>query len=69
MKESYYLKYGYKQNGELVCAKAVLQTKPDRHFYYTEGDECKPVLNPTVVKLTKDVLESLDNSPKKEVDR
>jgi hypothetical protein len=61
MSEEYWLKYGQKENGELTCVKMLSNSKPDKVFFYTENGEYKKVLNPEVVKLDKNLLDSLKN--------
>jgi len=60
MEEQYWLKYGFKENNELVCLRMIANSKPTEEFFYTENGEHKEVKNPNVVKLTKEVIEKLN---------
>ena len=57
----YWLKCGYKENGELVCVRAITDSKPSEPFFYTENGEYKEVINPRVIKITKEVFENLED--------
>jgi len=61
MEEEYWLKYGFKENGELVCLRTITNSKPSELFFYTENGEHKEVKNPNLVKLTKEVIEKINN--------
>ena len=61
MKEEYWLKYGFKEDGELTCVRAVADSKPTEKFFYTENGEHKEVKNPNIVKLTKEGIEKLNS--------
>lgn len=58
--EEYWLKYGFKENGELTCVRTITDSKPTEKFFYTEDGEHKEAKSPNVVKLTKDVIEKLN---------
>ncbi|MBW2966415.1 hypothetical protein KY342_04905 [Candidatus Woesearchaeota archaeon] len=60
MKEEYWIKYGFKEDGDLVCVKVISNSKPDENFFYTENGEHKEVRNPNVLKLTKELIEKLE---------
>lgn len=64
MEEEYWLKYGFKEDGSLVCTRMVAGSKPSEKFFYTESGENKEVKNPNVVKLTKEVIEKLNGIQK-----
>ena len=68
MEEEYWLKCGFKENGELVCVRALSDSKPNETFFYTEEDGHKEVKNPNVVKLTKEVIEKLNSLNNMEAD-
>lgn len=57
MEQEFWLKYGFKDNGELTCVRVLANSKPDEAFYYTEGGQCKPVLNTGVVRISKETIE------------
>lgn len=59
MQEEYWLKCGFKENGELTCVRMLSNNQPSEKFYYTEKGDCKEVKNSLVIKLTEDVLQSL----------
>ena len=60
MKEEYWLKYGFKENGNLVCLKTLSNSKPDEKFFYTENEIHKEVKNPNVIRLTKEIIEKIN---------
>lgn len=60
MDEGYWIKYGYKEDGNLVCVRSISSTKPDENFFYTEDGVHKEVKNPNTIKLTKDLIEKLE---------
>lgn len=60
MEEEYWLKYGFKENGDLVCVRMVSGSKPSEKFFYTEDGNYKEVKNTNVVRLTKGVLEKIN---------
>ncbi|MBW2983992.1 hypothetical protein KY361_02665 [Candidatus Woesearchaeota archaeon] len=64
MGEEFWLKYGFKENGELVCTRMIANSKPTEKFFYTEDGETREVKNPDVVKLTKEVIEKLNGVQK-----
>jgi hypothetical protein len=61
MEEEYWLKYGFKENGEVACVRLLSDKKPDEDFYYTEDGSYKEARNSHVIKLTPDVLEQLNS--------
>ena len=61
MEEKYWLKYGFKENGDLVCLRMIADSKPDEKFFYTENGSHMEVKNTNVVELTKEVAEKLSN--------
>ena len=69
MEEEYWLKYGFKENGELTCVRAIANSRPGEKFFYTENGGPKEVKDPNVVKLTKEVIEKLNNLKNVEVDK
>ncbi len=62
MKEEYWLKYGFKENGELTCVRTIATSKPTEKFFYTEEGQCKEAKNCNVVLLTGKTIEGLKNS-------
>jgi len=60
MEEEYWLKYGFKEGGELACVRVLANSKPSEGFFYTENGKHKEVKSPNVVKLTKEVIEKLN---------
>ena len=68
MEEQYWLKYGFKENGELTCVRAIANSRPGEKFFYTEDGEYKEVKSPNAVKLTKEIIEKLNNLDKMGVD-
>ena len=61
MEEKYWLKYGFKENGDLVCLRIIADSKPDEKFFYTENGSHMEAKNTNVVELTKEVAEKLSN--------
>ena len=59
MTEEYWLKYGFKENGELVCVRMISNAKPDESFYYDDDGFYKKACNTRVVKLTSDGLDKI----------
>ena len=59
MEEEYWLKYGFKENGELVCTRTIANSKPTESFFYTEEEKHKEAKNTGIVKLTKNIIERL----------
>lgn len=59
MKEDYWLKCGFKENGELVCIRMLSNTKPGKTFFYREGNENKEARNPNVIRLTSENINNL----------
>jgi|APSaa5957512622_1039677.scaffolds.fasta_scaffold226201_2 hypothetical protein len=60
MNEQYWLKFGFKENGDLTCVRTISKSKPSEIFFYTENGQNKEVKEPNVIKLTKDVLQKLN---------
>jgi len=60
MEEEYWIKYGFKEDGDLVCVRAISDSKPSENFFYTEKGQCKEVKNPNAIKLTRDTMEKLE---------
>jgi hypothetical protein len=58
--EEYWLKYGFKENGELICVRVLSSIKPDKKFFYTDGNMHKEAQNPVVIKLTKENINKLE---------
>jgi hypothetical protein len=56
MKEEYWLKCGFEENGELVCVRMISNSKPDKSFFYTVQGGYKEVKNPVVLKLTPEII-------------
>ena len=61
MQEEYWLKCGFKENGDLVCVRILPGSKPTEKFFYTKDGEYKEVKNPSVIKLTKEVIGKINN--------
>lgn len=59
--EEYWLKYGFKENGELVCVRALSNSEPDKKFFYTEGNMHKEAQNTNVIKITKEAINKLSD--------
>jgi len=59
MEDEYWLKCGFKENGELVCVRMISNTKPDETFFYGENGNYKQALNTRVLKLTPTVFEKI----------
>ncbi|MFA6424658.1 MAG: hypothetical protein WCW64_00565 [Phycisphaerae bacterium] len=59
MQDEYWLKYGYKENGELVFVRTLSESEPCKAFFYHDGNLCKEVKAPEVVKLTKEIIETI----------
>ena len=64
MEEEFWLKYGFKETGELICTRTIANSKPVEQFFYKEEEKNKEVKNPGVVKLTKEVIEKLNSLQK-----
>ncbi|MBN2542621.1 hypothetical protein JXI42_07110 [bacterium] len=62
MKEQYWLKCGYKENGELICVRTLSQLKPNRILYYKDNGKFKKALNTMILKLTADILQQVNHS-------
>jgi len=65
MNEEFWLKYGFKENGELTCVRMLANSKPDEAFYYASDGACKTVKNSCVIKLTKENIERLNGGKTK----
>lgn len=55
----YWLKCGFKKNGDLVCVRTLSNAKPGEKFFYSEEDKAIVAENPKVVKLTKELFRKL----------
>jgi hypothetical protein len=60
MNEEFWLKYGFKDNGEMTCVRILANSKPDEAFFYTDNEVCKPVKNSGVIKLTQEIIEKIN---------
>ena len=61
IKEEYWLKFGFKENGDLTCVRAISESKPTENFFYTENGEYKEVREANVVQLTKEIIEKINS--------
>ena len=61
MKEEYWLKYGFKDNGDLTCVRTISGSEPTANFFYTEDGRHKEVKSPNVIKITKEIIEKLNS--------
>jgi len=61
----YWLKYGFKDNGDLVCVRTLSNTMPDKRFFYTEDSSHKEVKHSNVLKLTNELINDLKISKRK----
>jgi hypothetical protein len=61
MEEGFWVKYGFKEDGSLVCVRAISNTEPCKTFFYTEKGESKEVRDSNVIKLTKELIEKFNN--------
>jgi len=52
--EEYWLKYGFKENGELVCVRTLSCNKPEKIFFYKNNENYVKVQNPNIIKLSCD---------------
>ena len=68
MGEEYWLKVGFKENGDLACVRTISESKPTEKFFYTENGEYKEVKEPNVIRLTKEVIEKLNSLSNNGVD-
>jgi hypothetical protein len=59
MMEEYWLKCGFKKNGDLICVRTLPNAEPSETFFYSEGGGNVTVENPKVVKLTKEKFRKL----------
>lgn len=57
--EHYWLKYGYKENGDLVCVRTLSDTKPEKDFFYNENGEYKQVKDTNVVKISDELIKKI----------
>lgn len=64
MNEEFWLKYGFKDDGQLTFVRMLANSKPDKNFYYNDKEGCKQVKNSKVIKLTKEMIEFLEKSEK-----
>ncbi|MBU0627897.1 MAG: hypothetical protein KKC75_01800 [Nanoarchaeota archaeon] len=60
MNEEFWLKYGFKENGELACVRVLANSEPESSFFYMDGGCCKPVKDSRVIRLTKEVIGQLN---------
>ncbi len=61
----YWLKCGFKRNGDLVCVRTLSNAKPDKKFFYSEEDKTITVENPMIMKLTKELFKELSRGIEK----
>ena len=64
MDEEYWIKYGFKENGELVCLRSISGSRSDENFFYNDEGQHKKVRNPGVFKLTKEAIDALNRKGK-----
>ena len=62
MKQEYWLKYGFKENGELICVRMLSNSEPEKNFFYTEAGEARAVKRTNVLKITPQALEKINNT-------
>jgi len=55
----YWLKCGFKKNGDLVCVRILSNSKPSEKFFYSEEDKTIAAENPKAIKLTKELFRKL----------
>jgi hypothetical protein len=60
MEEEFWLKYGFKENGDLTCIRTMSDSRPIEKFFYTENGTHIEAKSPNVVKLTKEVIERIN---------
>ncbi|MBW2992852.1 hypothetical protein KY345_06575 [Candidatus Woesearchaeota archaeon] len=56
MEEEYWIKCGFKENGELICTRLLANSRPSETFFYKDGSEHKEVRDPHIVKITRENL-------------
>lgn len=66
MNDEFWLKYGFKENGELVCVRTLSNLKPTKEFFYNDNGTYKDLLDTNVIKITKDVIKLLINDKQEE---
>ncbi|MBN2421736.1 hypothetical protein JXB41_00795 [Candidatus Woesearchaeota archaeon] len=59
MEEDYWLRYGLKEDGRLICTRVISKTKPSKTFFYTENGTNKEVKNAEIIKLSLENLNVL----------
>ncbi len=59
MEEDYWLKVGFKENGDLTCVRRIVEAKPVDNFCYEENGDMRAVKNPTVIKLTTELIKRI----------
>jgi myo-inositol-hexaphosphate 3-phosphohydrolase len=64
MEEEFWLKYGFKENGDLTCIRTISNSKPDKKFFYTVDGNHKEAKETNVIKITKEVIEKICESKK-----
>ena len=55
----YWLKVGFKENGDLTCVRRIAEVKPTEPFFYEDNGDMKSVKDPKVIKLTKELLDKI----------
>ncbi len=55
----YWLKFGFKHNGELACVRTLAEQKPSENFFYREEGQVRDIQNPRVIRLTKEVVQGM----------
>jgi hypothetical protein len=58
--DTYWLKFGEKEDGKFVCIRQLSKAKPAKEFYYNHEGKVKGVKNPRVIMLSRDMLIKLD---------
>ena len=59
MKENYWLKFGQTEQGKFVCIRTLSATEPCKDFFYDDNGAKRKVLQPHVVMLNREILESI----------
>jgi len=52
----YWLKYGFKENGDLVCVRTLSNREPEKLFFYQDEGTHKEVKKSNVIKLTREAI-------------
>ncbi len=60
-KEEYWIKCGFKESGELICVRSISNAKPEDGFFYLDHGVHKEVIEPRVLRLSKEVLTKMTN--------